>query len=61
MLSDVLSQTDLTPAPVLGLVLLFGAFVGLLLWTMSRRRDEEFERAASLPLDDGSQEQGGDR
>jgi len=33
--------------------ILLALFVGLWVWSWSRRRDEEFGRAAQLPLEDG--------
>ncbi len=36
--------------------ILMAAFIGLVIWTWSRRRTADFEEAAALPLEDESSE-----
>ena len=46
---------------VLVTVVSFAAFVGILLWALSRRRGRAFDAAARLPFDGGEDERGAAR
>ena len=50
MFRDLLSQTDLSAAPVVALLIFFAGFVGVLVWVSRRAHGEHFERMNRLPL-----------
>ena len=42
---------DVNDLRVIATVLSFAVFIGILVWTYSRRNREDFEEAAKLPFD----------
>ena len=52
-LGDVMSASGLHVFAEIGLVLFLALFAGVLIYVFARRNREKFERARSLPLDDG--------
>lgn len=53
MIQQVLSRYDLPLLSVAGLLLFFGVFTGVLLWTLRRGSREFYAGLESLPLYDG--------
>ena len=53
-LSDIMGRLDLSFFPQIALVIFLVVFACLMVRAFSRSRIREFDRAASLPLDDGA-------
>jgi cbb3-type cytochrome oxidase subunit 3 len=51
-LSDVMSASDLSLYPIIGLVLFMTAFTLIIYYAFAKRNRETFERAAQIPLTD---------
>jgi cbb3-type cytochrome oxidase subunit 3 len=57
-MSDIMGNMDLTTYPIIGLVIFLTVFVAVSVRAVSRRHTGEYRRAAAMPLDDGTSEQG---
>lgn len=51
-LSDIMSHMNLTTYPIIGLVIFLIVFAAVSARALSRRRANEYARAAALPLED---------
>ncbi|MFZ5433278.1 MAG: cbb3-type cytochrome oxidase subunit 3 [Calditrichota bacterium] len=58
MIHDAITYLGASLWAIVGLVLCFSVFVGIVIWTYRGRRDR-FERESRLPLDDDHRELNG--
>lgn len=53
-LADVVGGAHLAPYAVVALIAFMVALGSILIWTFAPQRSDEYARARTLPLDDGS-------
>jgi len=54
MMREVLSRFDLPLLPIIGLFIFLILFIGVVVYTFSKKNQEKFKNLESLPFQEGS-------